>query len=99
MQLLMDRSTSPLWLSYRAIGSGGGQGQFLSGAIDYGVGDIPLDSSQYDEARNTGEMLHFPFVLVPMAFNYNLLGVSRLRLSPCTLAGIFMVSSRVLQAV
>ncbi len=75
-------------INYQSIGSGGGIRQVLEGTVDFGATDGPMSDEQMAQAKVP--ILHFPTVLGAVVATYNVAGVERLRLSPETLAGIFL---------
>ena len=75
-------------INYQSIGSGGGIRQVLEGTVDFGATDGPMTDEQLAQAKTP--ILHFPTVLGAVVATYNLPGVEKLRLSPDTLAAIFL---------
>jgi phosphate transport system substrate-binding protein len=75
-------------INYQSIGSGGGIRQFTDKTIDFGATDAPMTDEQLDKL--TAPAVHVPTVLGAVAITYNLPGVTGLKLSPATLAGIFL---------
>jgi hypothetical protein len=66
MNILNERSKAPLKMTYRAVGSGTGQYEFIgenNGLKPYqhfGAGDIPMGLDDYNLIN--GQMIHVPFV-------------------------------------
>lgn len=104
MDQFMDRTKVPTRLTYRAVGSSTGQKEFLgvnntgTNAYvphnDFGSGDIPVSTSNYDAFTATGqEMVHLPFVLGAISIFHNIPNVPEgsqgLNLTACTLSKIF----------
>jgi phosphate transport system substrate-binding protein len=56
--------------------------------VDFGATDGPMNEEQMGHAKVP--ILHFPTVLGAVVATYNLPGVDTLRLTPETLAGIFL---------
>ncbi|RDI96055.1 phosphate ABC transporter substrate-binding protein PstS [Meiothermus sp. QL-1] len=84
-------------VNYQAIGSGGGQRQFIEQTVHFGVSDNPLNDQQMaDIRRNTGSpALNIPFVLGAVVPTYNLPGVTqRLNFTGELLADIFLGNIR-----
>jgi phosphate transport system substrate-binding protein len=85
-----------LQISYQAIGSGGGIGQFLEGRVDFGASDGPMTDDQLAQAKVP--VLHLPTVLGADVVIWNLPGwnlpQNALRFTPEVLAGIFRGSIR-----
>jgi len=75
-------------INYQSIGSGGGIRQVLEGTVDFGASDGPMSDEQLSQAKTP--ILHFPTVLGAVVATFNLPGIERLRLTPETLAGIFL---------
>jgi phosphate transport system substrate-binding protein len=74
-------------INYQSIGSGGGIKQITEKTVDFGATDAPMTD---EELRRTPGLLHIPTVMGAVVVVYNLPGASSLRLSPETLAGIFL---------
>jgi phosphate transport system substrate-binding protein len=77
-------------VSYQAIGSGGGIRQVQAGAVDFGGSDAAMTDAQMD----TGKAKERGIFLIPTAGGavvpvINLPGVSNLKLSRASLAGVF----------
>jgi phosphate transport system substrate-binding protein len=82
------RKTTGVQINYQSIGSGGGIRQVLEGTVDFGASDGPMTDEQLGQGKVP--ILHFPTVLGAVVATFNVAGVDRLRLSPETLAGIFL---------
>jgi phosphate transport system substrate-binding protein len=76
-----------LKFNYQSIGSGGGIKQFTDGTVDFGASDAPMKDDQIAKAP---DVVHIPTVLGADVVAYNAPGVKTLRLSPETLANIFL---------
>ena len=92
MDILEERAGKPVRMTYRAVGSGTGQTEFIGEVSDFGSADIPLNSSQH--SGFAGTVVQVPFQLGAVSFFHNVaaddLGVAgRLNLTSCTLAKIF----------
>jgi phosphate transport system substrate-binding protein len=75
-------------VTYQPTGSGAGRSAYLSGANDFGGSDVGFTAAELERAKSK------PFVYIPVAIGgiaviYKVPGVSDLRLSGPTLAGIF----------
>ena len=78
-------------ITYTGTGSGAGIQQFGSGTIDFAGSDVtmkPDEQSSADKACGS-TAIHIPITAGGVAVIYNLPGVSNLKLSAATLAGIF----------
>jgi phosphate transport system substrate-binding protein len=80
---------SDIQINYQSIGSGGGIRQLLSGTVDFGASDVPMNDEQLGQAKI--KILHFPTVLGAVVPTYNIPGVSEeLKFTPEVLVGIFL---------
>jgi phosphate transport system substrate-binding protein len=75
-------------INYQSIGSGGGIRQLLEGTVDFGASDAPMTDEQLASAKTP--IVHLPTVLGAVVATINVPGVTKLRLSPDALAGIFL---------
>ncbi|CAE8596973.1 unnamed protein product [Polarella glacialis] len=95
MKSMEDRSMLPLFLSYRAVGSGWGMKDFVGASNGYksynsfGSGDIPMSSALYASLPATEKMVHIPFALGAIGVFHSVAGQT-LQMSACLLAKIFM---------
>jgi phosphate transport system substrate-binding protein len=83
------KSVQPsMTVNYGSGGSGKGRTDLASGVVNYAGSDSPIPSK---EASNFAgkTVLYFPVLIGPITLSYNLSGVSKLQLSPATVAGIF----------
>lgn len=90
MDQMEEQMRLPAKLSYRAVGSGTGQTEFIGSTNmpdnDFGSGDIPLATGQYDSLMNAGiEIVHLPIVLGAISF-FHSVPVEKLNVSPCLMA-------------
>jgi len=91
METMEERLGGPLLMTYRAVGSGTGQKEFLASKNAFGGSEIPLSQTQ---ASTFGkEVLHIPHVLGAIAFFHSVpasvTGDKSVRLTPTLLAKIF----------
>ena len=77
-----------LTVNYGGGGSGKGRTDLASGTVNFAGSDSTIPDK---EASNfSGKtVLYFPVVIGPITLSYNLSGVSNLKLTPTTIAGIF----------
>ncbi|GIE36072.1 phosphate-binding protein PstS [Actinoplanes italicus] len=79
-------------IEYNSTGSGAGVRAFLAGTGDFAGTDTPLtaaDEQRADARCGTGQAIHLPLVIGPIALAHNVAGIEDLRLSPPTIAKIF----------
>jgi phosphate transport system substrate-binding protein len=77
-------------VTYQGVGSGAGIQQFTAGTIDFGASDVLMTPTEEQGAvAKGGQVTTIPWSGGGIAIEYNLSGVSDLKLSPDTLAGIF----------
>ena len=77
-------------INYQAIGSGGGIRQVSEGTVDFGATDGPMTDEQQAQSK-VGAIRHVPVVMGATVAAYNLPEYTgELKLTPATLAGIFM---------
>lgn len=75
-------------INYQSIGSGGGIQQLKKGLVDFGASDAALDD---DQLKEMPAIVQIPESAGPVCITYNLSGLQQpLKLSPQTLAGIFL---------
>jgi len=104
MSKIEDQSHAFTRLTYRAVGSGTGQFEFMGvgtealtpkPANNFGSGDIPLSSKDYDNLKVNGAstVVHLPFVVSGVSFFHSVPNVPQgkggLNLTSCLLAQIF----------
>ncbi|GAC1420293.1 MAG: phosphate ABC transporter substrate-binding protein PstS [Actinomycetota bacterium] len=74
-------------INYQAIGSGGGIQQITAKTVDFGASDAPMKDEELAKAAG---ILHIPMVFGSVVVTYNQPGLTGFKLSPDTLAGIFL---------
>lgn len=75
-------------ISYQGVGSGQGQRDFISYLTDFGGTDAALNAQRV--ATEAPDALHVPTVMGAVVPTYNLPGITTLRFSAETLAGIYL---------
>ncbi|MDP9265679.1 MAG: phosphate ABC transporter substrate-binding protein PstS [Chloroflexota bacterium] len=75
-------------INYQSIGSGGGIKSISDKTVDFGASDAPLTDQQLADAKQP--LLHIPTVMGAVIPTYNVPGAGALKLTPETLAGIFL---------
>src|SRR2546423_13982220 len=74
-------------INYQSIGSGGGIKQIIERTVDFGATDAPMTD---EELKKAPGVVHIPTVMGAVVVVYNLPGMGSLRLSPETLANVFL---------
>src|SRR5690348_18272453 len=75
-------------VNYGGGGSGKGRTDLAGGTVNSAGSDSPIPSKEASEFSGK-TILYFPVMVGPITMAYNLSGVSNLKLSPATIAGIF----------
>jgi phosphate transport system substrate-binding protein len=83
------KSVQPnITVNYGGGGSGKGRTDLAGGTVNFAGSDSPIPAKE--ASGFTGKtILYFPVIIGPITMAYNLSGVSNLKLSPATIAGIF----------
>ena len=83
------KSVQPnLTVNYGGGGSGKGRTDLAAGTVNFAGSDSTIPAKE--ASGFTGKtVLYFPVVIGPITLSYNLSGVSSLKLTPSTIAGIF----------
>jgi phosphate transport system substrate-binding protein len=83
------KSVQPnMTVNYGGGGSGKGRTDLAAGTVNFAGSDSPIPAKE--ASGFTGKtILYFPVIVGPITMSYNLSGVSSLKLSPATIAGIF----------
>ena len=76
-------------INYQAVGSGAGIQQFTAGTVDFGASDVTLKPTEAAALASKGTILQIPWAAGAVAVEYKVSGVSDLKLSADTLAGIY----------
>jgi phosphate transport system substrate-binding protein len=74
--------------NYQSVGSGAGIRQLTAQTVDFGASDGPMTDQQLADAKRP--IFHIPTVLGSVVPAFNVSGVSDLRFSGPTLAGIYL---------
>jgi len=74
-------------INYQSIGSGGGIKQITEKTVDFGASDAPMNSEELLKAPG---IQHLPTVMGAVVVIHNAPGVQDLKLTPETVAGIFL---------
>eukprot|EP00928_Gymnodinium_smaydae_P099740 TRINITY_DN959_c0_g2_i2.p1 TRINITY_DN959_c0_g2~~TRINITY_DN959_c0_g2_i2.p1 ORF type:complete len:489 (+),score=108.85 TRINITY_DN959_c0_g2_i2:48-1514(+) len=104
MSLFEARARPGVKMSYRAVGSGTGQYEFIGKDNtpnympynqDFGSGDIPIGATDHAALKGAGkDILHFPFQMGAMSIFHNIPGLPKsgegaLKVDACIIAKIF----------
>jgi len=92
MDLIEARAKLPMHMTYRAIGSSGGQAEFSQTPpiTAFGSGDIPLKKEFWDAFQAEGTtVLQLPVFVSAVSFFHSIPDTPTLNLKACTLAKIF----------
>ncbi|CAJ1399585.1 unnamed protein product [Effrenium voratum] len=104
MKIMETRARVPLFLTYRAVGSGTGQKEFVGDGAsmfksyrNFGAGDIPMSNSNFQTLMSQSPaetMVHMPLALGAIGVFHSvpkemLGGATELKLDACLLAKIF----------
>jgi len=78
-----------IMINYRSIGSGGGIRQFLSGTLDFGATDVPIQKTQLKKTQKT--VLQLPTTLGAVVISYHVKSLKgqSIRLTADLLADIY----------
>jgi phosphate transport system substrate-binding protein len=82
-----NKAHPEIQINYQAIGSGGGIKQITEHTVDFGASDAPMSDEELAKAPG---LQHLPTVMGAVVIIYNLPGVNDLRLTPETLADIYL---------
>ncbi|CAJ1346382.1 unnamed protein product [Effrenium voratum] len=99
MKIMETRARVPLFLTYRAVGSGTGQKEFVGDGAsmfksysNFGAGDIPMSSSNFATLMAQSppqSMVHIPLALGAIGVFHSVPVSGSLKLDACLLAKIF----------
>lgn len=83
---------SQVTVNYNSIGSGAGIQQLTSKTVDFGASDVPMSAGELAAAGGSDAVVQIAGTLGTVGLAYNLPGVSngQLKLTPDTIAGIFL---------
>jgi phosphate transport system substrate-binding protein len=79
---------SGITVNYGAGGSGKGRTDLASGVVNFAGSDSPIPDKETANFKGK-TVLYYPILIAPITVSYNLSGVSNLKLSGPTIAGIF----------
>ena len=79
---------SGITVNYGGGGSGKGRTDLASGVVQFAGSDSPIPAKETANFKGK-TVLYYPILIAPITVSYNLSGVSNLKLSGPTIAGIF----------
>ena len=79
---------SGMTVNYGGGGSGKGRTDLASGVVQFAGSDSPIPAKEASNFKGK-TVLYYPILIAPITVSYNLSGVSNLKLSGPTIAGIF----------
>jgi phosphate transport system substrate-binding protein len=82
-----DAKNPGITINYAGGGSGKGQQDLAGKLVDFAGSDAPITAANL--SKYTGGIVYFPTVAGPITVSYHLSGVSKLTLSPSTIAKIY----------
>jgi phosphate transport system substrate-binding protein len=87
-----NQKFSQVTINYQAVGSGAGIQQLTKKLVDFGASDVPMNAKELTAAGGADAVVQIASTLGTESLAYNLSGVSngRLKLTPKTIAGIFL---------
>lgn len=87
-----NQKFSQVTVNYQAIGSGAGIQQLTKKTVDFGASDVPLKTSEATAMGGPDAVVQIAGTLGTESLAFNLQGVSggQLKLTPKTIAGIFL---------
>ena len=81
----VDKSVA---INYQGVGSSGGIRQLLTGTVDFGASDEPMNAEESAKAKSP--VHHIPAAMGAVALSYNLPGNPALKLTPDVIADMFL---------
>src|SRR5260370_19556065 len=87
-----NKKFSQVTVNYQGVGSGGGINQLTKKIVDFGASDVPLKASEAAAMGGSDKVVQIASTLGTVSMAYNLDGVAdgALKLTPDTIAGIFL---------
>src|SRR5437870_4450568 len=77
-------------IAYTGVGSGAGRTQLIAGTVDCAGSDVPAAATEVQQLNDKyGSFVYIPEITGAISVQYNLPGVTNLKLSGATLAKIF----------
>jgi phosphate transport system substrate-binding protein len=77
-------------ISYTGVGSGAGRAQLIAGTVDFAGSDVPAAAAEVQQLNDKyGSFVYIPEIAGAISVQYNLPGITNLKLTGATLAKIF----------
>jgi phosphate transport system substrate-binding protein len=77
-------------IAYTGVGSGAGRAQLIAGTVDFAGSDVPAAATEVQQLKDKyGDFVYIPETSGGISVQYNVPGLSSLKLSGATLAKIF----------
>jgi phosphate transport system substrate-binding protein len=77
-------------IAYTGVGSGAGRAQLIAGTVDFGASDVPANAAETQQLKDKyGDFVYVAAAIGGISVQYNLPGVTGLKLSAPTVAKIF----------
>ena len=77
-------------IAYTGVGSGAGRAQLIAGTVDFAGSDVPAAAAEVQQLNDKyGSFVSIPEIAGAISVQYNLPGITGLKLSGATLAKIF----------
>ncbi|HKN89340.1 MAG TPA: phosphate ABC transporter substrate-binding protein PstS, partial [Acidimicrobiia bacterium] len=77
-------------IAYTGVGSGAGRTQLIAGTVDFAGSDVPAAATEVQQLNDKyGSFVYIPEITGAISVQYNLPGVTNLKLTGATLAKIF----------
>jgi phosphate transport system substrate-binding protein len=84
------KKSADVTIAYTGVGSGAGRTQLIAGTVDYAASDVPASQAEADQLKaKYGDFVYIPFTAGGISVQYNVPGLSNLKLSAPTIAKIF----------
>jgi phosphate transport system substrate-binding protein len=77
-------------IAYTGVGSGAGRTQLIAGTVDFAASDVPAAAAEVQQLKDKyGDFVYIPVTAGGISVQYNVPGLTGLKLSGATIAKIF----------
>ena len=77
-------------IAYTGVGSGAGRAQLIAGTVDFAGSDVPAAAAEVQQLNDKyGSFVYIPEIAGAISVQYNVPGITNLKLTGATLAKIF----------